>query len=205
MQTACIDFYGSGDKQIQAIDNAQDAKPGRIYLMRGLCGVLSMGMNDFAQQLAKKTQLRTASFAYYRGEHLVADLIEQQRLHKLSAPLILIGHSLGADETIIVAKKLQQHHIPVDLIISLDPVKSRPIPGNVKHVVNVYIGNTFQGMRAIVGSPLKAVTPNKTLVENYNLSADQPFKNHGINHYNMTKNKQLRSWLLAQINKQLIA
>ena len=58
-------------------------------------------------------------------------------------PLVLIGFSYGADDVILIARRLNEIHAPVDLLITIDPVTPAEIPANVKTCVNFYEPNGF--------------------------------------------------------------
>ena len=53
-------------------------------------------------------------------------------------PLVIIGHSYGADDALKMAKKLQQHNITIDLVITLDPVTPPKVPANIRLCYNIY-------------------------------------------------------------------
>src|SRR4029077_17654426 len=62
---------------------------------------------------------------------------------KEQVKIILYGHSWGASQTLIFARDLQRHGIPVSLIIQIDSVKkfgqdNRTVPANVAKAVNFY-------------------------------------------------------------------
>ena len=46
--------------------------------------------------------------------------------------LVLIGHSLGGDDVIKLAERLNQAGIPVDLLMPIDPVSQGAVPANVR-------------------------------------------------------------------------
>jgi thioesterase domain-containing protein len=52
-----------------------------------------------------------------------------------SGPLVLVGHSQGANNVIDMARLLQRENIPVDLLVTLAPAMQDPIPGNVVRAI----------------------------------------------------------------------
>ena len=56
-------------------------------------------------------------------------------------PIVLIGFSYGADDVILIARQLNEKQLPVDLLITIDPVTPAKIPSNVKRCVNFYEPN----------------------------------------------------------------
>ncbi|MGA7786870.1 MAG: thioesterase domain-containing protein, partial [Xanthobacteraceae bacterium] len=51
-------------------------------------------------------------------------------------PIILIGHSLGADAVMEMADYLGDKGVPVALVVPFDGTQSFPAPGNVARVLN---------------------------------------------------------------------
>ncbi len=75
-------------------------------------------------------------------------------------PLVLLGHSYGADDMIRVAEHLKGDHITVDLLVLIDPVTPPAVPDNVKRVYCVYKSNpltdwypAWRGVSASVQNP----------------------------------------------------
>ena len=112
-------------------------RPGHVYLLRGLLNVFSLGMD----QLAGKLQAAgvSASVHSYPGWRGLADEMIVKYRGGNREPIILMGHSNGADTTISIARRLQAANVPVALIVNFDPVSPEPIPANVRQVVNYYV------------------------------------------------------------------
>src|SRR5271170_6964069 len=51
-------------------------------------------------------------------------------------PVILIGHSLGADAVIAVAQAPDRYNIPVALLVLFDDTAPHEMPGNVARAIN---------------------------------------------------------------------
>jgi hypothetical protein len=49
-----------------------------------------------------------------------------------------VGHSQGANNVIDVARSLEEHKVPVDLLVTLAPFMQNPIPVNVARAINYY-------------------------------------------------------------------
>jgi hypothetical protein len=123
---------------------AAGVKPGtlpkaRVYLMRGLAGqVYSRGMDTVAAG-SERTQ-GTAATRYLRSHFRVVSLWETVRAnHKRDClPIIIGGHSLGADAAIDMAEWLEAEGIHVELLILFDPTPfTKPVPSNVMRAVNL--------------------------------------------------------------------
>ncbi|MGC1592173.1 MAG: hypothetical protein WA770_18945, partial [Pseudolabrys sp.] len=65
-------------------------------------------------------------------------------------PLVLMGHSQGANNVIDMARALAAHNVRVDLLVTLVPLMQNPVPANVVRAINYYQSP------GIWGSPLVA-------------------------------------------------
>ncbi|KTD20577.1 Uncharacterised protein [Legionella lansingensis] len=168
-------------------------KPGQVYTMRGLGGVFSTGMNRLENTLDRQYKVRTASTIWYKANKLSDYIIAHRKNKTLNGPIILIGHSLGANEQIKVAQNLYRAHIPVDLLITVDAVAPVEVPPNVKYVLNLYkpaLVPLFSGLK------IKAVDPEFTYVNNFDVSK---LKDTYVNHFTIDKNKEIQKIMLENV------
>jgi hypothetical protein len=108
----------------------------RVLLLRGWFGVFSTGLDGLADELkAKGIQAEVAGHLYW--SKAVDDFV-QQRAAGNTGPIVLIGHSQGANNVIDMAYALEQHKIQVDLLVTLAPFLQRPVPANVLRAVDYY-------------------------------------------------------------------
>ena len=69
---------------------------------------------------------------------------EAARLQKSGkGPIIIMGHSLGADAAIYMAEKMKTLGAPVALVVTFGPTTNLVAPSNVHQVINYYTGNTL--------------------------------------------------------------
>ncbi len=116
---------------------AAPRRPGKVYLYRGLMNVFSLGMDQIAYKLqAAGVDTSVSNHTLWSSE--ANDMIARWQAGNRE-PIILMGHSAGADATISVARKLAQYKIPVALIVNFDPVAPDAVPNNVKQIVNYYV------------------------------------------------------------------
>lgn len=117
--------------------DAASRRPGQVYLYRGILNVFSLGMDQIAYKLqAAGVATSVSNHTMWSSE--ANDMIAKYRAGNRE-PIILMGHSAGADATISVARKLAQYNIPVALIVNFDPVAPDAVPNNVKQIVNYYV------------------------------------------------------------------
>src|SRR5262245_13178568 len=112
---------------------ANAAEP-KVLLFRGWFGVFSTGLDSLAKDLkAKGINAEVASHLSYNSA--VSEILKDRAAGK-AAPLVLIGHSQGANNVIEMARSLKTHNVPVDLLVTLAPFMQDPIPANVLHAIN---------------------------------------------------------------------
>jgi pimeloyl-ACP methyl ester carboxylesterase len=112
-------------------------RPGHVYLMRGLFNVFSLGMDELAAKLENVgVKAEAVSFTSWSS---LADSITAQYRAGNREPIILMGHSYGADTTISLARKLNDNKIPVALIVNFDPTAPDRVPPNVRRIINFYV------------------------------------------------------------------
>src|SRR5580704_7570530 len=137
---------------------------GEVHTMLGGLGMFSVGMNEVRDDIAKQyTHVSASSNMWYNAGDVTNSITHYYYTHKTHRPIILMGHSLGANEQIKVARNLNAAGIPVDLLVTVDAVSQTIVPPNVKHAINVYKPGyvpMFSGLK------LKAVDSSATKVEN---------------------------------------
>ena len=164
-----------------------------VYTMRGFGGIFSTGMNRLEDTFAQQYHIRTASTIWYKAGGLSEFIIKHYQTKELQGPLVLIGHSLGANEQIRVAKYLNKAHIPVDLLITIDAVAPYRVPPNVKEVLNIYKPG-FVPM--LTGLRVTAIDPSKTHVENLNVNT---LKSIRVNHFTIDKKPEIQKIMLDRV------
>lgn len=108
----------------------------QIYLLRGLANVFSRGMDEMAATLTSHGF--SPQVINHRGAQTAVDTITRNYRGGQRAPVILIGHSLGANAALRMAKSLQRNGIPVAYLATFDPTNALAVPNNVDTFVNFY-------------------------------------------------------------------
>lgn len=194
MLFGCVDLASNEGKDKQAYLNAISKSKAQIYTMRGgLGGLFSKGMNRLQNTLKQDKNLYVSSTIWYKAYNLSQFIIHNAKTGKTHGPIILVGHSLGANEQIKVAKNLARANIPVALLITVDAVSPLPVPPNVKRVLNIYKPSAVPIFR---GFEVKALDPSKTKIENLNVDNLHDIK---VNHFNIDSHAQLQKKMLNDI------
>ena len=115
-----------------------EGKHVHVYMMRGLLGGGSLGLDALATKLTTRgihTTVRS-----WRDHSDVA--VEASMVN---APVVIIGHSLGGNRAVSAASAIKR---PVALLVLFDPVpEPGEIPSNVKSVLRFDANGWFEHVR----------------------------------------------------------
>jgi thioesterase domain-containing protein len=92
---------------------------------------------------------------------LAEELAEQARDQRLLRPLGVAGHSLGGDDAIRLTTALGKEGIPVDLLITFDPVLTGTVPVGPRQVMNFFRNSQAPPLDGRVELPKQQVTENR--------------------------------------------
>ena len=204
--TGCIDLSGSRNAYTKSVGQqanyfskkAIKSTKGEVHTMRGGLGIFSIGMNQLRDATEVQFSIPAYSTMWYNAGDVSRSIINNYYKQKIHRPIILIGHSLGANEQIKVARNLNAAGVPVALLVTVDAVSQTIVPPNVKEVLNVYKPGfvpMFSGLR------LRAVNPNATRIENINANT---LKGAKVNHFTIDKDKVVQALILDKVKKVLI-
>jgi pimeloyl-ACP methyl ester carboxylesterase len=169
-----------------------DAAPiiprGRAYLFRGALGpIFSTGMDRLAEKIVR------AGLPADTYEFTVCPLIAWRAIERYredSAPIILIGHSMGGRCALQISEKLQEEGIPVSLVVTIDPAHMSPdVPANVERFINIYLSKDVLG-----GGDIKPVAGFPGHYASYDLQ-----QHDEISHITIDKVDALHRQLVAKI------
>jgi alpha-beta hydrolase superfamily lysophospholipase len=116
----------------------------------------------------------------------VAEILRERAAGR-TGPLILVGHSQGANNVIDMARLLESSHVTVDLLITLSPFMQNPVPPNVAKAINYFQAPGW-------GQPLEAEPGFRGKLINVNL-ADDPT----ITHIGMDKSTKVQTEIVREI------
>ena len=154
-----------------------------VYLFRGLADVYSLGMNTLADELNARGVYATAHS--HTDWKPLADKAAADYKAGKEAPIVLIGHSLGADAVMEMADYLGDKGVPVALVVPFDGTQSFPVPGNVGRVIN-FTQRDYAYMRPGAGF--------RGSLSNVDLSAD-----HSIDHVTIDKSPRLHARVITEV------
>jgi hypothetical protein len=106
-----------------------------VYLLRGLLNIFSLGMDTLAEELNRRGVYATVD-NHADWQSLANSAAANYKAGK-EGPVILIGHSLGADAVMEMAAYLGRRDVPVALVVPFDGTASFPASPNVARVLNL--------------------------------------------------------------------
>jgi hypothetical protein len=187
---------------LEAVSARSDLpRRGKVYLVRGWNGLWSEGIDTLAAELRSNgidAQVYQQSQAAALGDALAnrargADPAPRE-------PLVLIGFSFGADETIRIAQKLATVGAPVDLLMTLDPVTPPAIPSNVQACQNFYQSNgVWDALPWLRGVPVNAGDNPSGAVTNTNLRDRADLLEPNTGHSTIASNPKLHRAIIEQV------
>lgn len=175
-------------------------RAGNVYLLRGWIGIFSYGINDLGGKI-NKDGVRASVYQDDQWRELALAIKEHYKGARDPEPLILIGHSFGADDVLRVAGELNDAKIPVDLVVTLDPVTPPEVPGNVRRVVNLYQSNgAWDKVPAFRGVPLKLAEGSHAQLVNADVKKDRTdLLEPGTDHFNIEKKAKIHQEVLKYV------
>jgi hypothetical protein len=162
---------------------AQPQARAHVYLLRGLFSVFSLGMDSLAEELKRRGV--DATVHSYSDWQTLADGAAADYKAGKEAPIILIGHSLGADDVMEMAAYLGRKGVPVALVVPFDATKSFAASDNVARVLNL-TQRDYAYMRGGPGFHGK--------LDNVDVSSDS-----SIDHINIDKSPRLHTRVVTEV------
>jgi pimeloyl-ACP methyl ester carboxylesterase len=174
-------------------------RAGNVYLLRGWIGVFSTGIDTLGQKV-NDAGVRGRVYQDGQWRELAATIAEKYRDARNPEPLVLVGHSYGADDVVNIARALEHANVTVDLLVTIDPTTPPAVPKNVKHCYNLYQPNVLDALPMLRGIPLEAEEGFAGKLQNVNIRTDRPDLLEGsVNHFNIEKKDAIHREALRQI------
>jgi hypothetical protein len=174
-----ITFAGAGLARAECA-KITPKRPGEVYLIRGLANIFSLGL-DASGKNYSKMGIENCIINHKHWRSIADDIVERNRKGQVSFPIVIIGHSLGANVTPQLATLIGRHNIEVSYAVMLDPVEPTSVGKNVKKIVNYYIPKSNKNKRLSPKAGFKGV------LDNIDVS-----KFGGFDHFNIDSDKRLQ-------------
>ncbi len=172
---------------------------GNVYLLRGFIGIFSTGIDHLGEQI-NSSGIRAMVYQDDQWRSLADTIARVYAAKGPREPLILIGHSYGADDVVRIARVLDDAHVQVDLLITIDPTTPPPVPKNVRRTVNLYRPNgVFDILPFFRGIPLTA-DPGANPPDNVNIRTDpRNLMAPGTDHFNIEKQDKIHQVVIQEV------
>jgi hypothetical protein len=154
-----------------------------VYLLRGLLNVFSLGMDTLAEELNARGVYATVD--NHTSWQSLADQAAARYKAGTEGPIIIIGHSLGADAVMEMSAYLGQKGVPVALAVPFDGTQSLAASSNIQRVLNL-TQRSYAYMRKGAGF--------KGSLVNFDVSSDP-----SIDHLNIDKSPRLHAKVIAEV------
>ena len=164
---------------------ANAAGPQKVFLIRGFMNVFSPGIDLLSSELRQRG-VQTEVSNHLSAPLTASEAIEECKSGKIGS-IVLVGHSFGAAAVVDVAKRLKEAGLQVALMVTMDPVATSQVSGNVRRLENYYLSKG-------IGSSIKTDAGFHGKLQNVDLSS-RP----GADHVVMTTLPDIHKHIIAQI------
>ena len=165
--------------------NCAQAAETHGYLLRGWFGVFSTGMDELAAEL-KAQGIKADAIGHMSWKSTLSKIVQDKASGTLGA-LVLVGHSQGAINAIEIARALESHKIPVDLLVTLVPSMQNGVPANVVRALNFYQNPGW-------GAPLSADRDFRGKLSNIDLASELT-----VTHITIDKNAKVQAEIVRAV------
>jgi len=158
-----------------------------VYLLRGgVVGIFSTGMNDISIQLERRGVDAIVQGHTSWSEVARRIIVDRKKFGR--SPVVLVGHSFGADAVVKIAELVRREKIPVDMLISLAATNPDPVPANVRRAVGYYFSEHGWGLPLAPGPGFRGKLSNR------DYSGDSE-----VGHFNIDKQRSIQDEILQLV------
>jgi len=175
--------------QVQPTTPASQPRVGNVYMIRGWLGIFSCGLDQIQKQIIARG---VSSRIYLGGQwpDLAAAISAKYKNCPDHEPLVLIGHSFGADDVVKIANVVAKDGVRVDLAITLDPMVRPPAGNNIQWCVDIYQ----------FSSPLPIKDGGPVRMDNFNVRKNRTdLWVFNTNHINLPNNVKVQQEVIKEI------
>lgn len=193
----CSSMKNGSMAKVQAVTSNE--RVGSVYLLRGWIGIFSTGIDSLGEKINKQG-IHAEVYQEAQWASLANAIIKKYENQPNHEPIVIIGHSYGADDAILVSRKLAEKNIKVELVVTLDPVTPRKAPGNIQLAYNLYQSSALDGLPFLRGIALTPDQPGPTILKNQNIRTDRKdLLDSSLDHFNIEKKEKVHEDVIAQV------
>lgn len=155
------------------------AARGRVVLFRGLLNLFSTGIDVLAASLRQAGWgATTHNHSGWRG--LAERTAAEAQDGGLQHPLVVIGHSFGADAAILFTGRLGARGIATDLLVTFDPSWVLAVPRGPQRVLNFHQDRDGYSRRLVPENGFGGTIENRLVNGHSHLSIEKDLALHRI-------------------------
>ena len=159
---------------------------GDVIFVRGGFDVFSKGLDQMAAKLRKRG-VKARVVSHTNTAKTVAEILKHQKRFGRK-PVVLIGHSWGANEVIRIAEGLLKKRIRVNYMVTFAATNPPPIPRNVLKATNYYFKKDGWG------KPIRRGRGTRGRLKNIDLSTTP-----GVHHFNIDEFPKLQRQVIRNV------
>jgi len=161
-------------------------RTGEIYLLRGLANVFSRGMDALGAKMVRRG-LDARVYNHGAWRELADNIIARNKVKQVSYPVVIMGHSLGANASAAMAKYLGDRGVKVEYVVAFDPTVTTAVGKNVNRVINFYLPNDQHS------NVIKKAPGFKGTIKNINITGVR-----GLKHTTVEKDSKFHSQVIQR-------
>lgn len=193
----CSGMKNGSMSKVQPVTENQ--RVGSVYLLRGWIGIFSTGIDSLGEKINQQG-VHAEVYQEAQWSSLAKTIITKYENNPNHEPIVIVGHSYGADDAILITRKLAEKNIKVDLVVTLDPVTPRKVPSNINLVYNLYQSSALDGLPFLRGIPLTPENPGPVTLKNQNIRTDRKdLLDSNLDHFNIEKKDKIHADVIAQV------
>ena len=127
-----------GARTAGAEPSAKSSGSAHVYVLTGFLGFQTR-LHGAVERVERHHVPVTVGHAL-EWSSMAASAIEAYRRGQVRS-VIIVGYSLGGGSALKMAAQLDDAHVPVALIVTVEPVQVSDVPGNVRRAVDYYLPN----------------------------------------------------------------
>jgi len=179
---AALVLYGSA-AQAAPKTPSRKSPQADVYLLRGFGDIFSTGIDEIGRQLQANGV--DAHVEGHQAWRFVLNRILADQRNNPRAPVVLIGHSLGANAVIDIAASLEKKGIQGAYMATFAATAPAPLPGNIRRVVNFYFKQDGWGLPLTPGPRFRGSLDNRDFsgmkdIGHFNIEKQRPLQNEVV-------------------------
>jgi len=173
---------------------------GDVYLLRGLFNIFSLGMDDINESLTAQG-FRAGVYSGTSWRSLAGQIADRQTELPPQNLVVISGHSYGADNSIRLARALDERGVVVDALVLVDPTTPPKIPANVRRCVNIYRSQpSTDWMPWLRGVPVEGDEQSTVIINrDLRMSGENTDLSGEVNHFNIEDNPAIQQMVVEEI------